>query len=206
MIEGTPVRMSNGIAWYGDSITPPALPEWSDPDFKTFEYTREITSDPSVMLENLLDHEHVDAVHAFSLKRGTSPRIVKIFGDPRTNHGYALYDYGGGFLLENEFWLPWTNVLRFKLKNNVLCLWSSLTPLETPNNNTLAMHFRVSRNGDYKWVPNCVLAWINDFVLSEDRRIVKDIDGDFVGTLSDPADSFVSLYREMKKKYDPMAR
>jgi phenylpropionate dioxygenase-like ring-hydroxylating dioxygenase large terminal subunit len=195
LVPGAEVQSSHGIIWWNthDDFTPPSLSEWSDSDFKTFEYSRQVVSDPSVMIENLLDFEHVDAVHAFSLKRGTTPNIVKIYGDPNSRHGYALYDYGPGFLLENEFWLPYTNVLRFKIGDQVLCLWSSLTPMP---NRTLYIHFRVSRNG-YKWIPEGIIKLINDFVLSEDRHIVKDIDVNFKGNLAHPADSFVALYRRM---------
>lgn len=196
LIQGSMLETPDGIIWDescgGGGPPPPPLPEWSDPDFKTFEYTRRVDADPSVMLENLLDFEHVDAVHAFSLKPGTSPRVVEMFGDPHARRGYALYDYGGDFLLESEFWMPYTNVLRFKLGGRVtLSLWSSLTPL---GKRSLDMHFRVSRNA-YKWVPDAVVELINDFVLSEDMNIVKDIDGDFQGDVSHPADSFVALYR-----------
>jgi hypothetical protein len=199
LVQGLPVMETNdGIVWdLEGGPPPPPLPEWSDPDFKTFEYTRKVDADPSVMLENLLDFEHVDAVHAFSLKPGTLPRVIKMYGDPVSRRGYALYDYGGDFLLENEFWLPYTNVLRFKLGDQILCLWSSLTPSSSSPKRSLDMHFRVSRNA-YKRVPDVVLELINDFVLSEDRRIVKDIDGDFQGELVHPADSLVALYRHLK--------
>lgn len=194
LIQGSMLETPDGILWdEACGPPPPPLPEWSDPDFKTFEYTRRVDAAPSVMLENLLDFEHVDAVHAFSLKPGTAPRIVKMFGESGSRRGYALYDYGGDFLLENEFWMPYTNVLRFILGDRVLCLWSSLTPR---GKHSLDMHFRVSRNA-YKWVPDAVIELINDFVLSEDRDVVKDIDGDFQGNLVHPADSFVALYRHL---------
>ena len=196
-ISEFPISEKSGVVWfdddYGSEILEP--PEWTDPAFRTFEYSRRVESSPDVMMENLLDWEHVDSVHAFALERG-EPEIVMWGADGR---GYARYEYENGLVLENEFSVPYTNVLRFIKNDNVFVLWTSITPnkpLATPVvDRHIDLHFRVSRNS-FHWVPDAAFRLMNDFVLGEDRRIVRSIPANFRGALSDSADGFIAMYRD----------
>lgn len=177
----------DGIVWTAEGRVPDSPPEWTDATFRTFEYTRRVEAAPDVMMENLLDWEHVNSVHAFALERG-EPEIVMWAADGR---GYARYDYENGLVLENEFAVPFTNVLRFIKNDNVFVLWTSITPIEA---GVIDLHFRVSRNS-FRWIPDAAFRLMNDFVLDEDRRIVKLIPPHFRGTV-DPADGFIAMYRD----------
>lgn len=177
-----------GVVWFDDDGSiPDSPPEWTDPNFSTFEYTRRVEAAADVMMENLLDWEHVNSVHAFALERG-EPEIVMWGADGR---GYARYEYEHGLVLENEFTVPYTNVLRFIKGDNVFVLWTSISPVD---DGIIDLHFRVSRNS-LRWVPDAAFRLMNDFVLDEDRRIVKLIPPNFRGALSDSTDGFIAMYR-----------
>jgi len=192
-----------GVVWFDDDlgVDPLIPPEWTDPNFHTFEYTRRVEAAADVMMENLLDWEHVNSVHAFALERG-EPEIVMWGADGR---GYARYEYEHGLVLENEFAVPYTNVLRFIKGKNVFVLWTSISPVgdaertvgdaeRTVGYGAIDLHFRVSRNS-LRWIPDAAFRLMNDFVLDEDRRIVKLIPPNFRGALSDSTDGFIAMYR-----------
>ena len=185
-----PIFEKSGVVWFDDDVFVDALepPEWTDPAFRTFEYSRRVEAAADVMMENLLDWEHVDSVHAFALERG-EPEIVMWGADGR---GYARYEYENGLVLENEFVVPYTNVLRFIKNDNVFVLWTSITPID---DGAIDLHFRVSRNS-FHWIPDAAFRLMNDFVLGEDRRIVRSIPANFRGALSDSADGFIAMYRD----------
>jgi len=188
-LEHAPLVERDGVAWMAatDIDCPQGPPEWTDPAFRTFEYTRRVESAADVMMENLLDWEHVNSVHAFAIERG-DPEIV-MWGDEF--QGKAVYDYEGGLTLENEFWVPYTNILRFSKGNSVFVLWTSITPIDDA---TIDLHFRVSRNA-LRWIPDAAFRMMNDFVLDEDRRIVRLVPANFRGSLSE-ADGFIAMYRD----------
>jgi phenylpropionate dioxygenase-like ring-hydroxylating dioxygenase large terminal subunit len=107
---------------------PPRLPEWDDPGYTTFEYTRRVASAVDAMVENTLDWHHVDHVHSTSLARGVVP--VMTFSSDGHGHGRVVYRYDDGFSVENEFWAPYTTVIRFVVKTSVMILWMSAAPAD----------------------------------------------------------------------------
>lgn len=193
------VDVVDDIAWFAEGISeaptapPPSLPEWSDPEYSTFEYSRRVEAAADVMMENLLDWDHVDSVHSFAVVRGQKP--LTTVTRPYEGHAVVRYEYPeDGLVLENAFWTPFTSLLRFVHPSwGTLVLWTSLTPVDAERR-CVDVHFRVSKGGAWKLVPDAVLTMVNDFVLDEDRAIVRGIPSGFPGK-TDEKDAFVRLWR-----------
>lgn len=193
---------ASGVAWIDDvsgpdaeavTAPPPPLPEWTDPAYSTFEYSRRVEAAADVMMENLLDWDHVDSVHAFAVVRGKKPRTT--VSRPYHGHAVARYEYpDDGLVLENAFWGPFTSLLRFVHPSwGTLVLWTSITPIDAEQR-CVDVHFRVSKSGAWRFVPDALLTMANDFVLDEDRAVVRGIPSEFPGK-TDDKDAFVRLWR-----------
>jgi len=223
----TPERMYDnanlhGIVWmdYASKIitqnfSPPASPpEFSDKAFHTFEYTKTLTVNPVLMTENILDWHHLEHVHMFSFVKGILP-IVSI--DETGPHGMARYTYiltdtnlpFTEICVENEYWIPFTTSLRFKIRDKTtgdvstaFHLWFSLTPTK---DGKVTLHIRVSRTF-FKSLPcvtDAIFKIIDEIPLMEDAFVVSKVSAaSWSSNALMPADDFIAAYREaMTKNY-----
>jgi nitrite reductase/ring-hydroxylating ferredoxin subunit len=225
--ETTPERMYNsanthGIVWmdYASKIItqnylPPASPpEFSDKSFHTFEYIKALEVNPVTMTENILDWNHLEHVHMFSLVKGVLP-IVSI--DESGPHGKARYTYiltgknlpFSEICVETEYWIPFTTSLRFKFRDKTtgkvstaFHLWFSLTPTR---DGKVTFHIRVSRTlfKRLPFITDAIFKIIDEVPLMEDAFVVGKVNAAaWSSNTLIPADDFIAEYRKaMTKNY-----
>jgi nitrite reductase/ring-hydroxylating ferredoxin subunit len=210
-----------GIVWmdYASKVVtqhfaPPTAAEFSDDDFHTFEYTKTLHVNPVLMTENTLDWQHLEHIHRFSFVKGVPPAIaVQATG----SHGKASYTYAledtilpfSELCVENEYWIPFTTSLRFRLKDRVtggvstaFYLWFSLTPTK---NGDVKLHARVSRTvcKQLPFITDAIFKLIDEIPLLEDASIVSMVSpASWSANLLTPADAFIKAYRDaMTRNY-----
>jgi phenylpropionate dioxygenase-like ring-hydroxylating dioxygenase large terminal subunit len=181
---------------------PPECPEFTDPAYRTIEYSRTVRTNPVLMAENTLDWLHLGSVHRFTLVKGDPVVTVKQTG----THGVATYEYTGDLFdltVENEYWIPFTTSLRFHFKSKAtgtvtkpLLLWFSLTPLE---GDMCELNLRISRT-ELTWFPmftDQLFKLIDELPLFEDLEVVATVDPrEWSANRLTRADGFVKAYRE----------
>ena len=187
---------------------PPECPEFSDPAYRTIEYSKRVPVNPVLMTENTLDWKHLDIVHRFSLVEGDPTVTIHETG----SHGKATYAYKGtgayDVVIENEYWVPFTTSLRFRFTEKAtgktlppLLLWFSLSPIDL---STCELNLRISRAA-LKWFPvltDALFMVVDELPLFEDVALVQLIDPALWSqNVLGPNDAFVAAYREAMARH-----
>lgn len=205
-----------GLVWvdYASGLltqhhSPPTYPEFSDSDFRTFEYYKDLDVNPVLMTENTLDWQHLASVHRVHFVEGT-PRVqVKQTGA----HGIATYSYTSelfDLVIENEYHIPFTTSLRFRFVDKrsgralpPLLLWFSLTPVRDGHTR---LNLRVARGvlRAVPWVTDWIFRLVDELPLREDADIVSKLDpAQWSANRLTPGDEFVRAYREAMRDVYP---
>lgn len=179
---------------------PPAYPEQSDPELRTFGYTKVLEVNPVLMTENTLDWQHLASVHRVHFIQGNPVVTIRAKG----THGWAEYKYQSDLFdltIDNEYHIPFTTSLRFRFRNRQtgqdlppLLLWFSTTPLA---GGKVALHLRVSRGALKSPLADWLFRLIDELPLLEDAAVVAGVDPlEWSSNRLDPGDEFVSAYRD----------
>lgn len=200
---------TQGLVWmdYASSLLtqhhpPPAYPEFDDPAFRTFEYSKRLRVNPVLMTENTLDWQHLGSVHRVHFVSGTPRVTIKSAGA----HGLATYEYDSDVFdltIENEYHIPFTTSLRFKFTDKKtgralppLLLWFSLTPAR---DGETVLNLRVSRAvlRAVPWLTDWIFRLVDELPLLEDVAVVADVDpAQWSANRLTPGDAFVQAYRD----------
>lgn len=185
-----------------DPAAPASYPEFTDPAYRTIEYSKTVPVNPVLMTENTLDWQHLSSVHRFALVDGDPEVAVRQTGP----HGLATYRYTSpafDLTIENEYHIPFTTSLRFKFTDEKtgeqippLLLWFSLTPLDAGR---CELNLRISRATAtwLPWITDAVFKLIDELPLFEDVEIVQTVDpAAWSANRLTPGDAFVKAYRE----------
>lgn len=180
---------------------PPYVEEISDKYFRTISYSKDVNVNPVLMMENLLDWEHLPNIHAFKVISG-SPKV-----DIQKNglSGKVVYTYktlsGKPFVVENMYWLPFTSILRFHFGNKRLVLFFTITP-HTKEKCTISL--QISRDFLKCSVFDIVFKLLDEMPLAEDLNIVKNVYFEDWGKNGlDNSDRYIMGYRKMLKLFFP---
>lgn len=205
--------VQDGVVWmdYCQRETeyhpPPQYPEHSDPEMRTFGYTKFLKVNPIVMVENTLDWTHLEHVHRVHFIEG-KPVVNILRKGPR---GHATYAYDSGLFdltIDNEYHVPFTTSLRFRFKEKKtgkdlppLLLWFSACPVD---DSVVALHLRVSRGVFKSPLADWIFKIIDELPLLEDAFIVSTVDAEeWSSNALDKSDEFVAAYREAMKETYP---
>ena len=115
MFSGT---IRHGGFWYGgdDKSKIPYIPEFDDPSYRSVYLTRRLEGVNALSLfEGNLDYSHVSRVHMVSFIESLAPDVVL---KKKTNSQKHIYETDKIIIdIENTFWLPFSNCLKFHVTN-----------------------------------------------------------------------------------------
>lgn len=204
----------DGLVWvdYASNLlttyaNPPSHPEHSDPELRTFGYTKVLDVNPVLMTENTLDWQHLASVHRVHFIEGKPKVTIRQKG----THGWAEYAYDSelfDLVIDNEYHVPFTTSLRFRFRNKKtgeqlppLLLWFSITPQEHPR---VALNLRVSRGALRSPLADWIFRLIDELPLLEDAAVVAGVDPrQWSANALDAGDEFVAAYRAAMAQHYP---
>lgn len=212
--------------WYGgdDKSKIPYIKEFDDPSYRSVYITRHLTGVNALSLfDGNLDYNHVTRVHMVSFIERLTPKVIL---DKKKNIQYHVYETDNIKIeIENQFWLPFTNCLRFNVtlkKNNKkiypFILFFSMIPNDK-NNTTVNIRFLRKTNvreikssdnvgiKDYLFLNNLFQHIIEnlfdilsigliDIPLWEDANVIRDVyTNRFLSDNLCEEDDFIQHYR-----------
>lgn len=199
--------VQDGLVWldFASSLVtqhhpPPSYPEHSDPNMRTFEYSKTLRVNPVLMVENTLDWQHLSSVHRVHFIKG----LPKVDILKRGAHGHATYTYDSDIfdlVIDNEYHVPFTTSLRFRFTDKrtgeklpALLLWFSVTP---GSGDEVTLNLRVSRGVFRSPLADWIFRLIDELPLLEDAHVVSTVDpGAWSSNKLDASDEFVAEYRK----------
>lgn len=197
--RGDPRRcvVANDVVWYDDDFDrdapgPADLLELRQSHVHT--YARSFDGcNPLLILENTLDHAHLEHIHAITAVNG-APR-VEVLDDHMVKYSYATLSPTIEIGVVNEF-RPWHTALRFFFnESHAFSLHFTWVPVGKQRTNCIV---RIAR-ADGDELSDKFLEILNELPLIEDRLVVRSIDA--ARAWSDDMlrheDAFVSRFREM---------
>lgn len=140
----------DGALWYGgENVSEiPRIEEFDDESYRSICMTRRLKGvNAMAFLENTIDIEHVGAVHAIKINDILEP--VSVIDEDSRKNTVSFDAPKFSLKIENQFWLPFNNCLKFylhdKRKNRMyepFILFFSITP---HSDNDITLHIRSMR-------------------------------------------------------------
>jgi phenylpropionate dioxygenase-like ring-hydroxylating dioxygenase large terminal subunit len=182
---------------------PPMAPEFDDTTYKTIAYNKIVNVNPILMMKNLLDFAHLCHVHKYTIVDGIPEVVIEDNGD-HSRSMYTYYDKNGKITIkvENEYWIPFTSMLRFYFgEKNRLVLWFSFRP---ESKNKTVMNMKIARNFARADIMDGIMQMIDEIPLQEDIQIVRNIYTDeWEKNALDSEDKHIINYRRNMKLLYP---
>ena len=197
--RGDPRRcvVANDVVWYDDDFDrdapgPADLLELRQSHVHTYLRSFE-GCNPLLILENTLDHAHLEHIHAITAVNG-APR-VEVLDDHMVKYSYATLSPTIEIGVINEF-RPWHTALRFFFnESHAFSLHFTWVPVGKQRTNCIV---RIAR-ADGDELSDKFLEILNELPLIEDRLVVRSIDAAraWSDDMLRPEDAFVSRFRDM---------
>ena len=204
--------IQDNALWYGgeDISEIPRIEEFDDDSYRSLYMTRRLKGvNAMAFLEGTLDVEHVGAVHAIKINDILAPASFINEDKQKNTISYDAPKFS--LKIENQFWLPFSNCLKFYLYDKrkdrtyePFILFFGITP---HSDNDITLHIRsmrkkIQRDLDVLLDPLFIAA--SDIPVKEDYEVVKHVDMKSMAFDQLSAeDDFIKLYRAKMLKRCP---
>ena len=181
------------------AMEPLVYPEMEDRRFRSIAGGADIKADVNVVMENVLDLLHISYVHLFGNNNEPLPMHAEFQqsyddGEQRLRSGKVVFRYRAGskawskvvggaqeVLVENEFHLPYTVIIRVRFGGNTKTIVANAVPKgegDTRLNYKLYRDFAITHpqdDGPLNFAMDWVFQRLMDITLQEDKDIVESL-------------------------------